>query len=243
MTLDVAGVFADAWRMWKRDRDLLLGVAGLFLFVPQLAMEVLVPPAVIPPGSTTEAAFKTWWAWLDQNSGIMSFAMLGLMFGTLLLFTLYLDPQRPSVRDALMRALSLAPRYLLAVMLISIPVDLGVILILPGVYILGRLMLTVPALVAERPLPALRAIARSFAITSGHGLVLAGFACISLFSGTILAWPFHAIGEALGGAPMANPVAAFLLGVGAAGGLAAAMVASILLEVSLYRRLGASKGI
>ncbi len=104
-------------------------------------------------------------------------------------------------------------------------------------------MLTAPVLVADRPKGVLAAIARSLTLTSGHGLVLAGFACVTLFGGSLLAMPFRAIARALDGAPMANPVVALLLDSGVAAGMAAGMLAAILIEIALYRRLSPSTGI
>lgn len=249
MTLDVAGVFADAWQMWKRDRELLLAVVGLFLFLPDLVIELYVPPMPVPTGAITDpAVMKSWWpqveAWSSHYSPIVTIAGLAAMFGTLMIFTLYLDPRRPNARVALLRTLTLAPCYLLAALLISLAVNIGLLLfVLPGLYALGRLMLSVPALVADRTRGVLGAISRSLALTAGNGLVLAGFACIALFAESLLSSPFHALGKAMDGAPMANPVVAVLLDTGAAAGVAAGLLGAILIEVALYRRLAASKGI
>jgi len=123
-------------------------------------------------------------------------------------------------------------------------VDIGLLLFfLPGIYALGRLMLTGPVLVADRSRGVLAAIARSVALSTGHGMMLAGFACMTLFGGRLLAAPFDALGKALDGAPMANPLVAILLDFGSAAGLAAGALAAILIEVALYRHLSASKGI
>jgi hypothetical protein len=249
MTFDVAGVLADAWQMWKRDRELLLAVAGLFLFLPNLTLELLVPPPPAQTGSGTDmAAFKSWLtdvaAWWSHYGPLVSVIGLVAMFGTLMIFTLYLDPRRPNVRVALVRTLTLSPRYLLAMFFVSLAVGIGfVLLILPGIYALGRLMLTVPSLVADRSRGVLGAIERSLVLTAGNGLVLAGFACITLFSGAVLSAPFRALGKAMDGAPMANPVVAVLLDSGAAAGAAAGVLAAILIQVALYRRLAASNGI
>lgn len=254
MTFDVAGMLADAWRMWKRDRELLLPLAGLFLFLPELVRAVYVPA---PPGlpastgsSADPAALKGWFAaleaWSSQYSLIIIAIALAAVFGTLMIFTLYLDPRRPNVRVALLRSLTLSPRYIGAMMLITFPIGLGLLyiwLFLPAVYAAGRLILTVPALVADRPNGVFGSIARSFALTRGHGLLLAGFACLTVLGGGILALPFRALGTALDGAPMANPVVALLLDAGAAAGMAVGALGAILIQVALYRRLAASKGI
>ena len=44
MKIDWAGIFTDAWGRFKRDRQILLPLAGLFLFLPQFAFYLLVPP-------------------------------------------------------------------------------------------------------------------------------------------------------------------------------------------------------
>ena len=56
MTIDWPGVFADAWGRWKRDRPLLLPLAGLFLFLPQFAFYLLAAPF---PRLTPEQARDT----------------------------------------------------------------------------------------------------------------------------------------------------------------------------------------
>jgi hypothetical protein len=254
MRFDVAGVLADAWRMWKRDRELLLTVAGLFLFLPELVRAVYVPalpPLPVSTGSNADAAaLKSWFAaleaWSSQYSLLIIAIALAAMFGTLMIFTLYLDPRRPNVRVALLRSLTLAPRYIGAMLLISFPIGLGLLsiwLFLPAVYLAGRLILTIPALVADRPNGVFGAISRSFALTRGHGLLMAGFACAAALGGGILALPFQALGTVLDGAPMANPVVALLLDTGTAAGMAIGALGAILLQIAVYRRLAVSKGI
>jgi hypothetical protein len=242
MTLDVMGVFGDAWRLWKRDRELLLGFAGFFLFLPHLATKMFIPALPAFPDMRDRAAFRAWLdaaqSWYGQYSLIILLFSLVILFGTLAIFTLYLDPERPDGRAALGRALRLSPRFLLAAILVSLPVQLGLLfLFLPGFYVQGRLLVALPALVAERPIGAGRAMSRSLMLTRGNGLVLAGFGCIVLIAGYVLASPFETMGKTLDGAPMANPVVAALLDAASAAGLTMGIVAGILIQVALYRRL------
>jgi hypothetical protein len=248
MTLDVNGVFSDAWRLWKRDRDLLIGVAGFFLFVPELAMKLFVALPPDPPSPLDRAALKAWLdaleSWSSQFSLIVILLSLIALFGTVTLFTLYLDPERPDARRALARALRLFPRFLLLSFLVAVPVYFGLMLLyLPGFYAQGRLMLAFPVVVADQPRGARGAMSRSLILTRGHGLVLAGFACVMLLGGNLLSWPFLALGKALDGAPMANPVVAVLLDIGAAAGATVGALAGILIQIALYRRLTSSRGI
>jgi len=248
MTLDVNGVFGDAWRLWKRDRDLLIGVAGFFLFVPELAMKLFVALPPKTPASLDRAALRAWLdameSWSDQYSLRVALLALVSLFGVVAVFSLYLDPERPDVRRALVRALRLFPRFLLLSFLVAIPVYFGLMLLyLPGFYAQGRLMLAAPVAVADQPCGAVRSMSRSLVLTRGHGLILAGFGCMSLLAGNLLSWPFEVIGGMLDGAPMANPVVAALLDIGAAAGSTVGVLGAVLVQIALYRRLTSSRGI
>lgn len=247
MKLDLAGVLADAWAMARRDRELLIGVAGVFVLVPQIAQAMFVakPPA-LPESGADPAALQAWLdaftLWSKQNDlMLLAFATIAL-FGSLVLFTLYVARPRPDVATALRGAVPLLPRYLLLALLVSFPVSVGwALLWLPGLYLKGRLMAVGAAFVAEQPLGTIAAWRRSFALTRGHGLVLMALACVPLVAGRVVALPLEAIGQLLDGAPMANPVVAAVIDCCTGLGYAAATVASILIEVALYRRL--SRGI
>lgn len=248
MTLDVIGVFSDAWRLCKRDRDLLIGVAGFFLFVPQLAMKLFVALPPNPPKTMDNAGLRAWLdaveSWSSQYSLTVILISLISLFGSLAVFTLYLDPERPDVRRALTRALRLSPRFLLLAIIMAIPVQIGLLMfLLPGFYLQGRLLLAAPAVVAEQPLGAGAAMARSVALTRGNGLILAGFACLALLVGDLVSQLFVKIGGMMGGAPMANPVVAALLDLAAAAGVTVTLLGTILVQVSLYRGLRSSRGI
>jgi hypothetical protein len=248
MTLDVNGVFSDAWRLWKRDRDLLIGVAGFFLFVPELAMKLFVALPPKTPATLDQAALKAWVdameSWSNQYSLLVVALALVSLFGVVAVFTLYLDPERPDVGRGLARALRLFPRFLLLSILVAIPVYFGLVFFyLPGFYAQGRLLLAAPAVVADQPYGAIGSMSRSLTLTRGHGLILAGFGCMSLLAGNLLSWPFEAIGGTLDGAPMANPVVAALLDIGSAAGATVGVLGAILVQIALYRRLTSSRGI
>lgn len=247
MRLDAAAVLADAWAMARRDRDVLIGVGGVFLLVPQIAQAMFVAsPPPLPVAGSDPAALQVWLdlvaTWSKQNDLLVLTLALLSLFGTLALFLLYADRGRPDVATALRDALALLPRYVLLALLVTLPVNVGTLLLLiPGLYLKGRLMAAGPAFVAERPLGALATWRRSFALTRGHGLVLMAMACVPLLAGDLLSLPFQAIGSALGGAPMANPVVAAVIDCCTGAARTLATVAAILLEVALYRRL--SRGI
>ncbi|GAA0321269.1 hypothetical protein GCM10009087_34410 [Sphingomonas oligophenolica] len=254
MNLDVAGVLADAWRMWKRDRDLLLAVAGFFLFLPQFAVLVLLPDPPVPAaGVSNEEAIRVWAPlmaqWLSDYGLALVGSILWAAFGALLIFVLYLRSGRPDLKNALQAASRLLLRYLLVSVLASLPIALiavpavGFLLIIPGIYAIGRMMLAGAAMVAEQPLGAVASVKRSIELSRGHGLAFAGIAIALLLGSRLLPEPFVALGRVLDGAPTANPVSAALLDAMAAATASLATLATILIQIALYRRLVASKGI
>lgn len=243
MRVDVAGVLRDAWMMAKRDRDILVGVGGTFLLVPQVAQSMFIDPAPALPDSRSDPAAVQKWldavgVWSQHNDLRLLVIVLVSLFGTLALFLLYADRERPDVTGALKQALRMLPRYTLLALAVTFPVNLGsLLLILPGLYLKGRLLPIGPAFVAERPLGVIAAFKRSFALTRGYGLQMMALACIPLLAGDLLAAPFVLMGEALNGAPMANPVVAALLDICSGGARTLGAIAAILVEIALYRRL------
>ena len=88
MKIDWAGVFADAWRRVRRDHKIVLPLAGLFLFLPQFAFYLLVPPLPKIPANATDAATllapgSPLVAWLTHNVGWMLLTIVPMAFGTL----------------------------------------------------------------------------------------------------------------------------------------------------------------
>jgi hypothetical protein len=252
MTIDWPGVAADAWGRWKRDRRLLLPIAGLFLFLPQFAFYLLAQPfpALTPEEARDTAALlrpgSPLMTWAAHNAPGMLASVLLMTFGTLAVLCLYLEGRPTTPGGALRRALPLFPRYLLAAIVAGLPagpIELMVlILVLPCLYLLGRLMLVGPAIVAERPIGVFRAVGRSVALTRRRGLAMMGLAAAVVLAGMLVPTPFRLIRDALQADAMGNPIAIALAeGVGSA--LAAAIaLATVLVEVALYRRLAAAAG-
>lgn len=241
MILNVAGVLRDAWAMAKRDVELLVGVAGLLVFLPELAQAMFVAPPPDLPDFNDQAAQDLWFKqvglWSQQYELLVIALGLLSLFGVLALFVLYADRARPTVAGALARAGTLFPVYLLLALTVTVPVSLAAVLIFPGLYLKGRLLPVAPLFVAERPIGVFAAWRRSFALTRGNGLVLMGLAFVPLLGGRLIALPFELLGKVLDGAPMANPVVATVLDAGIAGGHTLATVAAVLIEMALYRRL------
>ena len=244
MTLNIVATLRDAWGLFLRDRSLLIRLAGPFLFWPALALGLLVPAPPLPDEGVGEATAQAT-AWIDsvgQWAGhyggwyLASYAV-GLI-GTAALLALVLGEGRLTVGEALSRALGIAPRYVLAMVLVALPVGAGMLLyILPGLYVAGRLLLVGPVLLAERRMAAVAALARSVKLTRGAGLPMAALSACTYLGGIVATQPILMLIDLSKGDGPGNPVALALLHAAAAAVAMAAGLAQALIAVAAYRRL------
>ncbi|MFA5966287.1 MAG: hypothetical protein WC804_19910 [Sphingomonas sp.] len=253
MTIDIRGVFLDAWAMWRRDRSVLLAIAGFFLFMPQLAGLLFVPdrpPLVAQQGATATAVDPQAQAqaivdFFAQHAPLLIAINIATMFGVLVVLMLYLTDGRRDVGGVLVAALRRLPAYFVLTLIVEAAAVLGVMivyLLIPALYIVGRLLLAGPIFAASGAGP-LAAVASSFRMTRGRGLVLAGLATLILLVGVLLPLPAIALGDVLDRAPLANPVSALIIDAIAAALITVAMLGGVLVRIALYRRIGASSGI
>jgi hypothetical protein len=249
MRLRATDLVADAAMLFGRDRELLLGLAGPFWFLPAFTLALLVPPAPgLPAGverGTPEAAaaIAAFAQWLGAYGGWYLLGAAIGAWGSATLFALYLDRERPALREALARGAGLWPRYMLMNAMVGVMALAGLALwILPGLYVLARFMPAGPALVAERPLSAVAAIGRGFRLTRGFGLPLTGVTAATMALSWFAPQPLLALDlwlrERAGGA---NPVALATVDALAAAVVTLAALATALIAVATYRRL-ASRG-
>ena len=177
--------------------------------------------------------------WLTAHGGWFLLAAAFGGWGTATLYALYLDREQPDVRAALTRGLAAWPRFMLLSVLVGLMTVAGLALwILPGLYLLGRFMPAGPALVAERPLGALDAVGRGFALTRGVGLQLMAVSAATLGLAWFAPQPLLLLDGWLRAQPGGpNPVALATVDALAAAVTALAATATALVAVAAYRRL------
>jgi hypothetical protein len=242
--IDFALLLRDAWALFRRDRQLLLTIAGLFFFVPAFALVLFVPPTPAPDRliEDRQAQAEAWMtalqAWVgDYGVGCAAAYLVGFL-GLAIVFALYLDAHRPTVGEAIGRAARIFPRFLLAMLLVAVPAGAGMyLLLLPGLWLMSRFFLAGPIVVADRSSSAIKAVARSWRLTRRAQFSLLGAVALIYLSGMLLGQPFLLLGEWLSGQGAANPVVMALTGACAAAVGMAAQLASALLGVATYRRL------
>ncbi|MFX5760783.1 hypothetical protein ABTE44_18820, partial [Acinetobacter baumannii] len=95
-------------------------------------------------------------------------------FGALAITVFVMDRARPSVAEAMARALRLFPVYVVLSAGVAIVAFLGMLaLVVPGLWIAGRAMLIAPSLVEEGTQPP-GPVMQSLRLTRGNGLLVAG---------------------------------------------------------------------
>jgi len=236
---------SDAWRLWRADWNILLSMAGPFLFLPPLVVNLLLSPdldramsAIAPnDGAARMEAFSSW---MQGALPWLVLAQAVIQFGSLAILTLYLDRDRPAVGEALRTALRRLPLYLLAMILTSIVSFAGLFVLIVGYfYALARLSMTGPVLVAERQANPIAAIGRSLQLTRGSGLILMAIMLFVYGATFFIQAPFEQIQEWMAThAP--NPIAEAVVGILVSALSGCSFLAIGLVQVAAYRRFTAS---
>jgi len=206
MKFEMTRAWNDAMALLGMNRQVVLIVAGVFFFLPYLAMALLVPEflALISgtgqaaePGNVsaaTEEMLRTyrevWWAILLVS--------LAQAIGMLSLVALLTDHDRPTVSQALTRGAKYFLPYLGTQILIGIPlvilvmipfavgaaagagagVLVGVVTLVLLAYLMTKFSLSLPVVVIDGKMNPISVLSRSWALTKGNSLRLFGFYCL-----------------------------------------------------------------
>ena len=194
MKLEMNRAWSQATSLIGANKDVVFIVAGVFFFVPYLALMIAMPDAqamAVDPANT-EAVFEQlgaayaelWWALLLVTL-LQAVGMLGLM-------ALLTDHRRPTLGEALkmgaLKALSYIGAYLLvavavgllAVVLVgaataagaAVGMLLGLVMLVLLIYVAVKFSLVPAVLVKEDTSNPITALVRSWKITKGNSLRL-----------------------------------------------------------------------
>ncbi|HEX8257583.1 MAG TPA: YciC family protein [Allosphingosinicella sp.] len=244
MKFSMSAVWDDTRQMLAANASLVAAVAGVFLFLPTLAFGYFVPE---PTGGRDGPTLEMLMQHMRANWPLLLLVNLIGLIGNLALFILTLDRDDPTVGGAIKAAALLLPVYFLTSFLSGLVIFVGLVLfIVPGLYLMARLAVAGPAIVAERLRNPVDALRRSVAVTKGNGwailalllvLILAYFV-LSLAGVYVLGSIFLLIGRAAGAEGLGEML---LLIFSTALGAAFYTVLMVLLA-SLYRRLAEASG-
>lgn len=160
--------------MLGANAGLLTAIAGVFLFLPAVLIAHFVPP---PEGAQTPAEmFEQMMAWWQSNAHWMLLSVLVNMVGLIAIYLLLLGARGTTVGGAVMAALPILPFYAVLTFVLNLSIGIGFMLfIVPGLYLLGRLSLASPVMVAEMKRAPFSAMERSWSLSRGRGWQIAAF--------------------------------------------------------------------
>lgn len=170
MSISYNKAWSDTMGLVRAHGSLVATVAGVFIFLPALLVAYFVPQPqtedvrqILP---LLSEYFSRNWPWL-----LLSYAMA--MIGSIAILLLVFA-RDISVGGAIAASLFILPFYFLTSLLCGLAVGIGFLLIVPGLYLLGRLGPIGPVVVAENRRNPIDAITRCLALTRGHGWSILG---------------------------------------------------------------------
>ncbi|HTU12318.1 MAG TPA: hypothetical protein VMG08_15610 [Allosphingosinicella sp.] len=179
-------VWDDTLRLIRTHWVALVAIAGVFNFFPVLLVNHYVPWP--EPGPDVEAgrALAIMGAFLRQNIIWFVLQSFVIMIGSAAMLRLVFA-RGVTVGGALVFGAMLLPVYSLMLVFINLGVLIGlVLLIVPGLYVWGRLFPAGAVMVAEDRRHPIETIRRSWALTEGHGWLILGLYILVALSGAVL---------------------------------------------------------
>ncbi len=210
--LDMGKAWTHATGLIGSNRDTIGAIAGLFFFLPSLALALFAPDLVNPPvagpdGADPQVAFQAMINQMTQayaDNWPMFLAMtLAQFIGSMSLLALLTDRARPTVREALTTGFASLFPYLAAqllsalgvALLIGIPLGLvsaagspgatllvGAVLVAVGFYVFVKFTLIAPVIAIDGIRNPIRALTRSWQLTKGNSFRIAAFLLLLFFT-------------------------------------------------------------
>ena len=165
--------WADLVALARTNASVLAIIAGAFLFLPNFAQLLLAPPPELR--SLDWNGVRLMEQYFSSNGLTLILCNLPVWLGSAGILALLLDPRRLTVGESLLSGLRLLPGVIVLNWLTQFLTFMGLLLlVVPGVYLIGRLMLAAPTQMAERIGNPVAAIQRSFALSGQNGWRIAG---------------------------------------------------------------------
>lgn len=161
----------DVVAIARANASILIAVAGALVFLPALVAGFFtVPMAAVEQGAEPAEILAAYAKYFSDNWVPRLVLLLLSTLAQLIVYIVLLDARRPRVGEAFAIAAPLFPLFFLLNILVSLILLGGAFLFLvPALYLVGRVLLSAPAFVAERRTNPADALGRSFALTRGQG--------------------------------------------------------------------------
>ncbi|HEX6376590.1 MAG TPA: hypothetical protein VFZ91_12820 [Allosphingosinicella sp.] len=234
MKFSYSAVWADLMSLLRAHASLIATVAGVFIFLPALLVAHFLPQPVTQDFSRLGEVWTEYlganWHWLILNALV---SMTGQIAILMLVFR-----RGITVGGAIAAALALLPFFFLTALLSSILIGFGfVLLIVPGLYLLGRLGPVNAVVVAEERRNPIDALTRCFALTKGHGWAVLGLILLVAIAAAVAIGVATTLLGILFVLVAGRDLGALLALIVSAAGNAALVTLLLLLGAAIYRQL------
>lgn len=238
MKFSYSAVWADTVALLRSHASLLLTVAGVFLFLPTLLVAHFLPQ---PEATSFERLAQLWGEYASANWHWLLLSRLIGMIGSIAILLLVFS-RGITVGGAIAASLALLPAYFLASLLGSVAIFIGfLLLIVPGLYLMGRLGPLNAVVVAEGHKNPIAALRRCWALTQGQGWAVLGlFLIVALAAAIVVAVASNLLGIVFV-LVAGRDVGALLTLIVATAGNAAMMTLVLVLAAAVYRQLSGER--
>lgn len=228
----------DVMAMFRADWALLVTLAGVFIFFPALVLFLYAPMPEAQPDGSAETSLQVLATYYQAN--MLWFVLVNAIgaFGQAVILALLLDRDRPTVGEALAGAGVLFPGFFVVQLVTNFATGAALmLLVVPGLYLLGRFEAVGPLLIERRIANPLRAIAEGWRMTEKRGWRITGMVLLVVIVGWVVTSAATSALTILGS--MAVPESVRPLVGGLAGGLSSAALALLMtvLSAAIYRQL------
>jgi hypothetical protein len=191
---DMGAAWDDVMVLVRSHFPLTSVVAGVFLFLPSMVTTLLGPAPFVPqPGVSPVEASAMTFAYLWLLIPWFLFSALASTIGSIAILRLWLARSGTSVGDALLFALIMLPTAIALFVIQTVVFTVAMFaLIVPALYLMGRLSLVYPYLTDRGVKNPIAALVGSWTLTRGNGwriflfialILVAFFVIVMLVSG------------------------------------------------------------
>lgn len=168
--LDMMACWNDALHLLISRREAVLAVAGVFLLLPAMLLAQFVGDPDFGTNPTAQEMFAIYQQYVEDNFAAVLGSNLVVSFGTFVIFVLFSAPGGQIVAEQFKAALGLFLGFLIANLLVTMVVLGGLfLLVIPGVYLGGRLGILPMVMAAEREGNPIKALGRTWQVSMGNG--------------------------------------------------------------------------
>ncbi|HEX9948069.1 MAG TPA: hypothetical protein VGA98_11060 [Allosphingosinicella sp.] len=236
MKFSYSAVWDDTAALVRNNFSLIAALAGAFIFLPALLIGHFLPQPI--PGEDPWAYLRELSEHMSGNSLWLLLQALANALGMMAILKLVFARQGTRVGAALAAAAAIVPFYFIAGFIANLLVFAGLLLlIVPGLYLFGRLVPLGPVMAAEDRRNPFKAIGRAFEVTKGKGWAVLGLVILIAVPGLILIQVVNVLLGILFRIAAGDDIARLLSLIVSSATAAALTVLLLILYAAIYRAL------